>query len=330
MEQPPLRHLLDEDSRPELGGRALSSVVRRHRRRRVARFRVAALSAVVVLGGTALGLGLSQSSTGRLKSATAGPKVTTPLPLNSNGGAVVPAPSRAPSGLKFESGAAFAQAGAAIYSPAEGTSPTSIVSDSVDNSFCLLSDCTYYGVFGPVARGTSEGVSVEAYLVSAAASSHGTNSSNAADAAALGLPNLPAALPSCERQTELLVRVSVDGKVLGQLAAPETIGVHEPFEALSEGVLRPARGPVVLVATAQLSSRVAKVTADFGHSASVSSTPSHGWVVLIGFASRSARSSSEGVTLVATSASGSVLESAHIPEPGLVGVALPACPAAKP
>ena len=333
MEQAPLRHLLDGDSGPELGGRALSSVVRRRRRRRAARFSATALTAVIALGGTALGLGISQSSTGRLKSALPGPELPSKLQgaNNSAAGALVPAPFKAPSGLKFESGATFAPAGAAISGSSAAVTSTSIVSNAVDNALCLLSDCTYYGGFGPVAHQTVEDVSVEAYLVSVAPTSlHGDALSATGNREPAALPNLPAALPSCERLTELLVRVTVNGKILGQFAAPETVGVTEPFEALSEAVLRPTGSEAVLVATALLSSRVASVSADFPNSASSSATPSHGWVVFVGLAPSSSPASSEGVTLEARSTGGSVLERAHIPEPGLIGVALPACPAAKP
>ncbi len=330
MPQPPLHHLLDTEAGPEQGGHALAAVVRRHRRRRAARLRATALSAVVALGGTALGLGLSQSSTGP-PIKIAGPNVPSDHgPANSASAPTFSVGSGAPPGLKFVPGAAFGTAPAVGGVENAGESTTTTTYHAPDYAtVCSMVACDSPSEISgevQVVDRTVDDVHIQALLVTFSVVQRIGVEQPLSSGTSHSAAELPVALPACERRAELVVRVTVAGQVLGQVAVPKTVGVHEPFEALAEGVVRPAGSLPVLVAVAEVSSRVAKVAAHFVTGGFDSSAPSDGWVVLIGRAPNSSEASRDGVTLLATSRNGSALEVAAIPQPGLVGIAVAACP----
>jgi len=324
MQQPPLHHLLDSDDGGDQGtrgGEALSAVVSLHRRRRAARMRAVSLSVVVALGGTALGLGLSRSSTptaGSVSAAGAG-----------NTGARTPVTHPSGAGLKFVHGGSPSGLSGA-QGQAFGTATSmSVAATGTASAVCTIFGCGTGGIghVSLIAGRTVGDVHVVAYLVTFAAVNHvGVDQPQSGNLHASAMVPRPlSAFPACERRSELLVRISVHGTYGAEFVVPVTVGLSEPFQALAEALVRTPVGQPFLVAAAEVAPSVARVDGRFGSGASDAVQPSRGWVVLVGKAASGQTTTRNGVALTAFSRAGSVLERAQIPSPGLIGIPVNAC-----
>ncbi|HET9092338.1 MAG TPA: hypothetical protein VFN50_08005 [Acidimicrobiales bacterium] len=309
MEDPPLRQLIEGSPGGAPEG-ALAAVVRRHRRRR-ARAIGAVGSVAVVAAGTALGVGLARTP-------GAGPG---PAALGDAAG-----------GTRHE--AAALAPGLRVVRVPKGLSPVPALPGSNDATFASSQICTFLGCGGAelgkltfVLGRHVEGIGVRAYLVTFARPSQGTRQpltggavSGAVTTTSTGLPLPPDGplLPMCSRSGELLVRVSVDGAPPATVVAPSSTGVAEPFETLAEAVVG-GHHPV-LVALAEVGASVGRVEARFGGGSKDAAVPSKGWVVLVGRAASAGQARRDGVSLVALSPAGGLLERASLQAPRDIAV----------
>ncbi|MHB8244760.1 MAG: hypothetical protein ACYDGN_05280 [Acidimicrobiales bacterium] len=330
MQHPPYGHLLDQDGHTDSDGRAFAAVLGRHQRRKQARMWTLALACLVLVCTSAVGLGLSWSSTGRSPRLSANSA--------SSGSALRQRQSAAP-GLRFIYSRIAELVPSAVYSTTGGAIPA----NSETPPYASSAICTFFGCGRRVLSQTKviersvDGVLIQAFLVyfgnrfrlggAQPQTSHGAPATGSTQRSG----RLPAstksgmALPLCIGRGELVISVTVGHLLLGEVRIPVTSGAREPMRALAEGLLNPVRGHPVLIAAAHVGPSVRSVSARFANGSTDRSVPSHGWVVLVGRPANANQAVHDGVQVVALSGTGLVVERAAIPGPGEIGIAAAAC-----
>ncbi len=332
MANAPLHHLLDDSNGPEQSSKALEEVVRRHRRRRASRMRIAAASAVVLLGGTALGVGLSQGA----PRGTAALGRTKPPASRPSNGPETPGPSSGPgvSAEPLDGGLTYRAAttnGVIVNGTAVSLEPKAEGLD-LRSDLCASYGCGSRGTFTSIlslGKHSSGELSAQTYELRFAKPTLSLPAAPASFGAA-AVPVLTSSLPWCYRTSEVVVEVSSQKVLDGYVAAPDSAAMssHAPsgIESASEGVLSTKTGEIV-VAVAKVSPAVAKATAEFSNGVVTSAIAESDWVVMIARARSGAAAAEDGVSIKVLDKSGEELATTHIAHPGLVGVSAAACPA---
>lgn len=319
MDEAPLRGLLDVETDSEVAGRALGAVVRRHRHRRAARLRFTGVTMAVVIGGTAVGLGVSQLSTGSgQESATAVGRGKAP------GLQIVPS-------AELPSGTSGPDAG-----PIEPSIPsTATTLRAGSKALCAMYGCgpgKAIERIDPVTSRSANGLKAAAYAVTLArgpAMAPGFHPNQTAQGStASSLPATPLAVPACERSSELVVRIwslaDSHRSVEADVVVARSVGIRRPLRALAEQVVDGAGEPTAVLAVAQVGRSVSAVVARFGDGEVSRVKAVGGWAVFLERAASQTRPS-WSVSFEALSARGRVLERARLPHPGTQAVNTSAC-----